>query len=215
MLAPLTVVQPALASGLLLLLVLGDRMLGERVGPLEVVAVLAIILGVAGMAWAAPEHTATTPASDRLAPALGGLGLLALAPYVARRETAAASALLPLSAGCAYAWTGISSKLIADYLSSSMWAVALAWAAATGLVALFGLLSEMSALQRRPATRVVPVVFVVQITLPVVLAPLVSGESWASTPLGGVALLGFLTSWRRARGRWGAPPRQRPSCRRS
>jgi len=51
----------------------------------------------------------------------------------------------------------------------------------------------MSALQRRPATRVAAVVFVVQITVPVVLAPLVSGESWTSTPLGGLALLGFLT----------------------
>ena len=193
LLAPLTVVQPALASGLLLLLVLGDRMLGERVGPLEVGAVLAIILGVAGMAWAAPEHTSHHAGFARLAPALGGLGLLAIAPYVASRETAAASALLPLSAGCAYAWTGISSKLIADYLSSSAWAAALIWAAATGLLALFGLLSEMSALQRRPATRVAPVVFVVQITVPVVLAPLVSGESWTSTPLGGLALLGFLT----------------------
>src|SRR6478672_61009 len=193
LLAPLTVVQPALASGLLLLLVLGDRMLGERVGPLEVGAVLAIILGVAGMAWAAPEHTSHHAGFLRLAPALGGLGLLAVAPYVARREAAAASALLPLSAGCAYAWTGISTKLLADYLSSSAWAAVIAWALATGVIAFFGLLSEMSALQRRPATRVVPVVFVVQITLPVVLAPLVSGESWASTPLGGLALLGFLT----------------------
>ena len=129
----------------------------------------------------------------RLAPALGVLGLLAVAPYMARRETAAASALLPLSAGCAYAWTGISSKLIADYLSSSTFGAALAWAGATGLLALFGLLSEMSALQRRPATRVAPVVFVVQIAVPVVLAPLVSGESWSSTPLGGLALVGFLT----------------------
>lgn len=193
LLAPLTVVQPALASGLLLLLVLGDRMLGERVGPLEVGAVMAIILGVAGMAWAAPEHTTHHAGFLRLAPALGVLGLLAVAPYMARRETAAASALLPLSAGCAYAWTGISSKLIADYLSSSTFGAALAWAGATGLLALFGLLSEMSALQRRPATRVAPVVFVVQIAVPVVLAPLVSGESWSSTPLGGLALVGFLT----------------------
>jgi hypothetical protein len=192
LLAPLTVVQPALASGLLLLLVLGDRMLGERVGPLEIGALLAIILGVAGMAWAAPEHTSHHAGFARLAPALGGLAVLAVAPYVARRETASASALLPLSAGCAYAWTGISSKLIADYLSSSTWAAVLVWAGATGVLALFGLLSEMSALQRRPATRVAPVVFVVQITVPVVLAPLVSGESWTSTPLGGLALLGFL-----------------------
>jgi drug/metabolite transporter (DMT)-like permease len=193
LLAPLTVVQPALASGLLLLLVLGDRMLGERVGPLEIGAVLAIVAGVIGMAWAAPDHTSHHAGALRLGLTLGALGLLALAPYVSsRREAAAASALLPLSAGCAYAWTGISSKLLADYLSSSMWPAVLAWAAATGAVAFFGLLSEMSALQRRPATRVVPVVFVAQITIPVLLAPLITGENWASTPLGGAVLVGFL-----------------------
>jgi drug/metabolite transporter (DMT)-like permease len=192
LLAPLTVVQPALASGLLLLLVLGDRMLGERVGTLEVAAVAAIIVGVGGMAWAAPEHTTTHAGFARLAPALGALGLLAVAPFLARREVAAASALLPLSAGCAFAWTGISSKLLADYLSSSSWIPVLVWVAATGVVAAFGLVSEMSALQRRPATRVAPVVFVVQITVPVMLAPLITGESWSSTPLGGVALAGFL-----------------------
>jgi hypothetical protein len=192
LLAPLTVVQPALASGLLLLLVLGDRMLGERVGALEVGAVLAIIAGVGGMAWAAPAHTTSHAGFVRLAPALGVLGLLAAAPYLARREAAAASALLPLSAGCAYAWTGVSSKLVADYLSSATWGAALAWGACTACIALFGLLSEMSALQHRPATRVAPVVFVVQITVPVVLAPLISGETWASTPLGGGALLAFL-----------------------
>src|SRR5204863_2953474 len=60
------------------------------------------------------------------------------------------------------------------------------------IIALFGLISEMSALQRRPATRVAPVVFVVQITVPVMLAPLITGESWTSTPLGGAALVGFL-----------------------
>jgi hypothetical protein len=192
LLAPLTVVQPALASGLLLLLVLGDRMLDERVGWREVGAVVAIVVGVGAMAWAAPAHTTSHAGVDRLAPVLGVIGLLAVAPYLVRREAAAASALLPLSAGCAFAWTGISSKVLADQLSSSHWLAVLPWAAATGVLALFGLLSEMSALQRRPATRVVPVVFVVQITLPVVLAPLITGESWSSTPLGGLALLGFL-----------------------
>jgi drug/metabolite transporter (DMT)-like permease len=192
LLAPLTVVQPALASGLLLLLVLGDRMLGERVGPLEVGAVLAIVLGVAGMAWAAPEHTTSHAGFARLAPALGLLALIAVVPYLTRREGAAASALLPLSAGCAYAWTGISTKLIADFLSSSSWLPVLGWAVATGVLALVGLLSEMSALQSRAATRVAPVVFVVQVSVPVILAPLLTGESWGSTPLGGLALLGFL-----------------------
>ena len=152
----------------------------------------AIIVGVAGMAWAAPEHTTSHASVAGIAPALGAVGLLAIAPYLVRRETAAASALLPLSAGCAFAWTGISTKLLADFLSSSSWIQALAWAAATGALAGVGLLNEMSALQRRPATRVAPVVFVVQITVPVALAPLITGESWTSTPLGGVALVGFL-----------------------
>ena len=46
-------------------------------------------------------------------------------------------------------------------------------------------LLEMSALQLRPATHVGPMVFVVQVVVPVLLAPLVGGESWSSTPLGG------------------------------
>jgi hypothetical protein len=52
-----------------------------------------------------------------------------------------------------------------------------------------GLLIEMSALQVRPATHVGPNVFVVQVTVPVLLAPLVSGESWANTPLSGGVIL--------------------------
>ncbi len=51
------------------------------------------------------------------------------------------------------------------------------------------LLSEMSALQRRPATHVAPTMFAVQILVPVLLAPLIFGESWGNTPLGGVALV--------------------------
>ena len=113
-------------------------------------------LGVAGIAWAAPEHSTSHAGAAGLAAALGALVLIAAAPYLIRRETAAQSALLPLSAGCAFACTGISSKLIADFLSSSTWIPVLAWFAFTVTLALIGLLSEMSALQRRPATRVVP-----------------------------------------------------------
>jgi len=49
-------------------------------------------------------------------------------------------------------------------------------------------LSEMSALQSRPAIQVAPVVFVTQTVVPVVLAPLLLGERFGSTPLGGVPL---------------------------
>jgi hypothetical protein len=192
LLAPLTVVQPALAIGLLLLLFLGDRMLGENVGPREVIAVLAITAGVAGMAWAAPGHASTHAGPERLVPALGLLGAVALSPYALRKRGIAGSVLVPIAAGCAFAWTGIASKLIADYLSSGTWAALLLWCPLTGAFAIVGLLSEMSALQRRPATRVVPIVFVVQICVPVLLAPVLGGESWSGTPLGGLVLVSFL-----------------------
>src|SRR5207244_2269896 len=53
LLAPLTLVQPALAAGLIILLVLGVRLLHEEVGRRELAAVLAIVFGVGGVAWAA------------------------------------------------------------------------------------------------------------------------------------------------------------------
>ena len=186
LLAPLTVVQPALASGLLLLLVLGDRMLGESVGTLEVGAVLAIIVGVAGLAWAAPEHTTSHAGFLRLAPALGGLAAAGGRPLSGaagdgggERAAAAERRLrLRLDRDLEQADRGL--PLVVDVgRGRSPGRPPRGWSP------LFGLLSEMSALQRRPATRVAPVVFVVQITVPVMLAPLVSGESWASTPLGG------------------------------
>ena len=62
--------------------------------------------------------------------------------------------------------------------------------ALTGLLGFAGLLIEMSALQVRPATHVGPNVFVVQVSVPVLLAPLISGESWTHTPLrGGVIVM--------------------------
>jgi hypothetical protein len=193
-LAPLTVVQPALAIGLLLLLALGDRMLGERVGAREVVAVVAIVVGVAGIAWAAPGHVSSHGGPARVGPALAVIGTVALSPYLLRRRGIAPSLLVPLAAGCAFAFTGIASKLIADFLSSWSWPDLLLWAPITGAFAGLGLLSEMSALQRRPATQVVPIVFVVQICVPVLLAPVLGGESWADTPLGGIVLVAFLAA---------------------
>jgi hypothetical protein len=47
----------------------------------------------------------------------------------------------------------------------------------------------MSALGRRPATRVAPVMFAVQVVVPVILAPLIFGESWSNTPGGGAGLI--------------------------
>src|SRR4051812_856439 len=52
--APLTAVQPADATGLLVLLVLGARTLHERVGRRELVAVGCIAVGIVALTIAAP-----------------------------------------------------------------------------------------------------------------------------------------------------------------
>ncbi len=72
LLAPLTVVQPCLASGLVLLLWLGVTRLGERPGTREYGAVGMIVLGVGGIAWAAPERTTSNAGADRDRVGVGG-----------------------------------------------------------------------------------------------------------------------------------------------
>ena len=71
LLAPLTVVQPCLASGLILLLWLGATKLGEAPGRREAVAVTAIIAGIGGVAWAAPDRTTDHAGAGAIALALG------------------------------------------------------------------------------------------------------------------------------------------------
>src|SRR6202051_4276191 len=59
LLAPLVVVQPALAVGLLVLMFLAQRLLGEHAGRYEYLAMGAIVIGVAGAALSAPPRSAS------------------------------------------------------------------------------------------------------------------------------------------------------------
>ncbi len=188
--APLTVVQPTLALGLLLLLYLGHRMLGERVGRQELVGVALVVGGVAGLALAAPERSTRAASTLEIAVVLGALGLIAILPFLRR----AWSAGLPVvyAAGLWFAWGSITAKFLSDALAESHWLRALEWAAITGASGIFALLAEMTALQRRAAVQVAPIVFVVQVVVPVLLAPVLTGERWSSTPLGGLLLVVLL-----------------------
>jgi drug/metabolite transporter (DMT)-like permease len=189
LLAPLTVVQPCLASGLILLLWLGATRLGEAPGRREWISVAAIVAGVAGVALAAPERTTDHAGAGAIALALGLLAIPIAAPYLLRSRVSALELLAVISAGCGYAWTAIASKLLTDGLATGAIVVALAWLATAAVSEGLALLSEMSALQRRAATHVAPVMFAVQVLVPVLLAPLIFGESWGDTPLGGAALV--------------------------
>jgi hypothetical protein len=206
LLAPLTVVQPCLASGLILLLWLGVTRLGEAPGAREGLAVAAIVAGVGGIAWAAPERTTDHAGGAAIAIALALVALPIAAPYLLRARSRhsppqggvnvgwarALGIAAVISAGCGYAWTAIASKLLTDELAAGAILVAVAWLATAAASEGLALLSEMSALQQRPATHVAPAMFAVQILVPVLLAPLIFGESWSTTPLGGLALVAFI-----------------------
>jgi drug/metabolite transporter (DMT)-like permease len=189
LMAPLTVVQPCLASGLVLLLWLGVTRLGERPGRREWGAVGAIVLGVAGIAFAAPARTTSNAGAVPIAIALALVTIPVVAPYVVRGRSNAAGTLAVIAAGFGYAWTAIASKLLTDELSDGSLLVAAIWLATAAASEGIALLSEMSALGRRPATQVTPVMFAVQVLVPVILAPLIFEESWSGTPGGGTILV--------------------------
>lgn len=193
LLAPLVVVQPALAAGLLVLMLLAERMLGERAGRYEYVAVAGVIAGVVGAALCAPARSTNLTAEHlTLTLVLGGLALASLLPYLLRWLGHARPEVTMVCAGLAFGWGGVTTKLASDDLAHSHLLLAGLWALATGAASGVGVLSEMSSLQARPAIQVAPVVFVTQTVIPLVLAPLLFREHFGSTPLGGAPLVASL-----------------------
>jgi drug/metabolite transporter (DMT)-like permease len=190
--APLTLVQPTLALGLVLLLVLGTRILGEHVGRREVAAVIAIIAAVAVIAWAGPSEPGEVPTNAGLVIALVLLATIAILPYAVNAVRRCPVALLAVSAGAADGLAAFVAKLVAERSSAGRWLAVAIWGVAAAGVVVLGVISESTALQRAAATRVAPSVLAMQIAIPVLLAPLVGGESWGDTPLGGVVLAGAL-----------------------
>jgi drug/metabolite transporter (DMT)-like permease len=169
--ASIVVVQPALAAGLLLLLAISSRLLGEPPRRRDVIATLGIVLGIAVLALAAPPQDDRHAHGAVLALALVGLAVIVATPYVIDRLGRGNPTATVLGAGAGYATGGMTTALAAYAVHRGAWFEALAWAAATAVASGSGLLSEMSALQERPAIHVAPVVFTIQTILPVALAP--------------------------------------------
>jgi hypothetical protein len=190
--APLVVVQPAMAAGLLVLLILAERMLHEPAGRREHLAVGAIVLGVAGAALCAPPRTTAHAAWPILLIVLFSLGLASLLPYILLRVGRSSATVTMLGAGLGFAWSGVATKLASDDLSYGHFGFAIAWGLATAGASAIATLSEMSALQDRPAIQVAPVVFVIQTAVPVALAPILLGERFTETPLSGAPLAASL-----------------------
>lgn len=185
--APLSLVQPVLALGLIVLLVLSHVVLKEAVGRRQIVAAAGILAGVTLLAVAGPQRTGNRDATA-LAVAAAALGVTLVLPLV-RRHVRAWALVAAATAGDALAAIAVNEA--ARALSGSVTGV-LFWAAAAAVSGLLALTAETEALQRRAASVVAPVVLAGQVAIPVLLAPLVAGESWAGTPGGGVLVVAGL-----------------------
>ena len=198
LLAPFTVVQAALAAGLLVLLLAGARTPGERITRREVGGVVAIVAGVIGITQTAPPRTVAEADPELLAWVLGGLAALTLLLYATARvrhgRGRPVSVRTAVCAGTAYALSGLTIKLVTDELDVDDWLAAGGWLCLTVAANWFGFLGQLSALQERPATQVGPIIFVVPVIMPVLLAPLLLGEGWSGTPLGGLPLAASLAA---------------------
>lgn len=168
--APISVVQPTLATSQLALLAIARLKLRERVGVSELAAVLAVLTGVIVIVLVAPGHTARRVSGGALAPPLALVGGLALAAYIAGRAHPRGRGLIVLGAGLAYSWADFANKLLSDAIADGHFVQVAIWAVLVLSMGGIAFLEETTALQRRPAVTVAPVIGGVKVPVPVLMA---------------------------------------------
>jgi drug/metabolite transporter (DMT)-like permease len=190
--APFVVIEPLLAAGLLVLLVIGAKDLGERPGPWTVAGVIAIIAGTALIAWGAPEHSEQHRGPVTVVVVMAALVAVSLVPFALRGSRFDTAMGANLGSACGFGATNVATKLMADDLPGGHWIKAGAWAAVAAFAGIGATISGMTALQRRPATTVVPISTAVQTFLPIALEPLFLTENWREAELEGLVLVAGL-----------------------
>lgn len=187
--APFVVVEPILACGLLVLLAIGTRVLGERPDAGVLLGVIAIIAGTVLIAWGAPPHEEQHRGPVAVVVVMIALVGVSLIPFLLRGSRFDTALVANLGSACGFAATNVAAKLMADDIGGNHYPEAVAWLAVAGFAGIAATVSGMTALQRRPATTVVPISTAVQTFLPVALEPFFLTESWRAAELGGAVLL--------------------------
>ena len=190
--APFVVVQPALAVGLVILLFLGVKTFHEPVGLSEVFGVIAIIAGIALIAWGAPAHSEAHRNAYAVVGVTGAVALVGVLPFAVRGTRLDSGLLSIVASGCGFGASNIATKLMADDGRGGHYAVAVAWALVAITMGIVATLTTMSAFQRRRATTVVPVSTAVETFLPVLLEPFFLREHWSAAALGGAPIVAGL-----------------------
>jgi drug/metabolite transporter (DMT)-like permease len=187
--APFVVVQPLLACGLLVLLAVAGRLLGERPTPDALLGVGLIIVGIGLIAWGAPGEQDTHRGAFAVIAVMAGLVLASLAPFALRGRRLDTAMTAVLGSACGFAATNVAMKLMADDFGNDHFPQAAAWLAVAAFAGFGATVTGMTALQRAPATTVIPISTAVQTFLPVALEPLFLEESFPDASLGGAPLL--------------------------
>ena len=118
LLAPLVVVQPALAAGLLVLMFLAQRMLHEHAGRTEYLAMAAIVIGVIGAGLAAPPRTPATARRIWRSRSCSSRSCWpACSPTRCGCSRIRRPAITMVGAGIAGGWSGVATKLASDDLA--------------------------------------------------------------------------------------------------
>lgn len=190
-LAPIAIVQPTLATDMLWLLAVARLRLHQQVGLPEGLGALAILAGLTAVILASPAHALVHPGSGLVLPVVVVAGAGALASVLGRARPRA-GLLLVVGAGLAYSWSDFGSKLLAQEISRSRWALAAAWLAGVVVLGAVAFLEENTALQRRPAVTVAPVIDAIKVPLPVLMALWAGAERWGAQAGQIAALLGGL-----------------------
>jgi drug/metabolite transporter (DMT)-like permease len=186
-LASVSIVQPALGLGLIVLLLLGARLLHERVGLREIAGAVLIAGAIGVIGWAASGHTPGFTRGGQVA-VIATLAIAAAAPYALRLLGSTGGLATSVSAGFGWAAVGLATALIDEAIADRHWLVALGWGVGVAVASWSSLLAEMTALQTWPATRSIPVVFGIEMVLPAALVPLLTQTSPAHVIPFGAAL---------------------------
>lgn len=186
--APFVVVQPLLACGLLVLLAVARRLLGEVPTTDALVGVGLIIAGTCLIAWGAPGEQDTHRGAVAVIGVVAGLVLASFIPFALRGRRLDTAITAVLGSACGFAATNVTMKLMADDLGNDHWAQATAWLAVAAVAGFGATVTGMTALQRARATTVIPISTAVQTFLPVALEPLFLQESFRDADLEGLPL---------------------------
>lgn len=178
LLAPLTLVQPTVVTGVLVVLVVAERRSGGRPGIAPVAGVGALVVGLAALTFVSPARSAVGAPDAAGVVALLVLGGGALAPLVVRAPRRRSGPMLALAAGAAYGWTALATKLGVDALAGGAPLVALAWVVTIVGAEALAVGHEMGALQARRTSQVAPLVLVAELLVPILLAPVLAKEPW-------------------------------------